>query len=195
MFLYSHPSRHNHISGRIQTMHRETAIPTTPTRPSVWDRVRNKRWPLIRTKSKLSLDDGSARPKPGGLKRMLSSRLGTSVKTSRPWSSSIWARGTIHGEPEEAVLLTRPRVFLQRTTSVTTVDRIRPPSHYVDYSRVPLACDRRGSTQKSSIVAQASEGVTLATLYSDDGEPLGREFDRRRSSKSVLRSCAPLRKL
>lgn len=110
---------------------------------------------------------------------MLSSRLGTSVKTPRPRSSWAWGRGTVHGASEEAVPLTRSRIFLQRTTSATTVDRIRPPSHYVDYNRVPLACGRRRPTSKSSIVAQASEGVTLATVYSDDGEPSGREHDRR----------------
>ena len=110
---------------------------------------------------------------------MLSSRLGTSVKTPRPWSSSLWGRGTVHGASEEAVPLTRSRIYLQRTNSATTVDRIRPPSHYVDYSRVPLAGHRRRPSPKSSIVAQASEGVTLATVYSDDGEPSGREYDRR----------------
>ncbi|KAH6853015.1 hypothetical protein BKA58DRAFT_444816 [Alternaria rosae] len=81
--------------------------------------------------------------------------------------------------PEETIPLSRSQVLLQRTPSVTTIDRIRPPSQHVDYSKVPLACDRRGSTSKSSIVAQESKGVTLATVHSDDGEPSGREFDRR----------------
>ncbi|KAI4943573.1 hypothetical protein J4E91_009210 [Alternaria rosae] len=38
---------------------------------------------------------------------------------------------------------------------------------------------RRQRRNKRDRVAQASKGVTLATVYSDDGEPSGREFDRR----------------
>ncbi|KAI4648697.1 uncharacterized protein J4E78_008760 [Alternaria triticimaculans] len=93
-----------------------------------------------------------------------------------------WRRATEIRRAQTNAELTFGNERKDSTASVilaTTVDRIRPPSHYVDYSRVPRACDRRRSTSRSSVVAQASEGVTLATVYSDDGEPSGREFDRR----------------